>query len=533
MDRRIRIFDTTLRDGEQAPGCSMNLHGKIAVAEALEGLGVDIIEAGFPVCSVGDFRAVQTIAHRVKNAAVAALARASVRDIDAAAEALLPAHAPRIHVFLATSPVHMQYKLHKTPEQVLAQAAEMTAYARSLCPDVEFSLEDASRSDREFVFRVVEAVIAAGASTVNLPDTVGYAAPAEFAALVRDVRNSVPNIDKACLSAHCHNDLGLAVANSLAAAEAGAGQIECAVNGIGERAGNTALEEFVMNLAVRRDVYHLETGIDISRIYQTSKIVSKASGVRCPPNKAIVGENAFAHEAGIHQHGVMANPETYEIMRPQAIGVPDSSLRKIVLGKHSGRHACEERLEYLGLYPGGSPETLDRLFEEFKALADKKKTVSDRDLEAIAAGRDPEVPQVYTLDRFVINSGSSITSTSAVRLRLADGSFAEKVAIGDGPINASLNAVDKILGNPEIKLEDFSLQVVDTDGTGADAQGECMLRITRGGRSWNGSGVSTDIVESGIKAYLSAVNAMLYDLAWEREEAAKSAGNPAGTGGHG
>lgn len=517
MERRIKIFDTSLRDGEQAPGCSMNLHSKVAVAEILQDLGVDIIEAGFPVCSVGDFRAVQTIAHCVKEPVVAALARASVRDIDAAVEALLPARSPRVHVFLATSPIHMQYKLRKTPEEVLAQAVDMVSYARSLCPDIEFSLEDASRSEPDFIYRVIEAVIDAGASTVNIPDTVGYAAPEEYAALVRNIKNSVPNIDKACLSVHCHNDLGLAVANSLAAASAGADQVECSVNGIGERAGNTALEEFVMNLHVRRDYYKMTTGIDISKIYQASKIVSKASGVRCQPNKAIVGENAFAHEAGIHQHGVMANPSTYEIMTPRAIGIPDASFRKMVLGKHSGRHAFEERLAYLGIALDGSSGALDRLFEEFKKLADKKKVVSDRDIEALVSGGTAEIPQAYALDRFVINSGSSITSTSVVRLRVADGSFVEKVAIGDGPIDASLNAVDKIIGGSEIKLEDFSLQAVGSVDTGADAQGECLMRITRDGRTWNGTGISTDIVESGIKAYLSAINAMVYETACEQE----------------
>lgn len=524
MERRIKIFDTSLRDGEQAPGCSMNLHSKVAVAEILQELGVDVIEAGFPVCSAGDFRAVQTIAHCVNGPVVAALARASTRDIDAAVEALLPARAPRVHVFLATSPIHMKYKLRKSPEDVLSQAVEMVSYARSLCPDIEFSLEDASRSDLDFIYRVIESVIDAGASTVNIPDTVGYAVPEEYAALVRNIKNSVPNIDKACLSVHCHNDLGMAVANSLAAAAAGADQVECSVNGIGERAGNTALEEFVMNLHVRRDYYKMKTGIDISKIYQASKIVSKASGVRCQPNKAVVGENAFAHEAGIHQHGVMSNPCTYEIMTPQSIGIPDSTLNKMVLGKHSGRHAFEERLSYLGINYGDSPEILDHLFEEFKKLADKKKTVSDRDIEALVAGRNGEIPQAYVLDRFVINSGSSITSTSVVRLKVADGSFVEKVAIGDGPIDASLNAVDKIIGGEEIKLEDFSLQVVDAVDTGTDAQGECLMRVTRGGRTWNGSGVSTDIVESGIKAYLSAINAMVYELACERE-AEKEKGN--------
>jgi 2-isopropylmalate synthase len=515
MARQIRIFDTTLRDGEQSPGCSMNLQAKLEVAESLASLGVDIIEAGFAICSPGDFQSVQAISRHVRGVTVASLARATEKDIDSAWAAVKDAESPRIHTFIATSPIHMEYKLKKTPDQVYDQAIKMVAYARNLCGDIEFSLEDASRSDPAFMYRVIEGVINAGASTVNIPDTVGYAAPEEFAELIRSIRNNVPNIDKAVISVHCHNDLGLGVANSLAAARAGADQIECTINGLGERAGNAALEEIVMNLFTRKEYYGMTTRVDTTQLYQASKKVTKATGVRCQPNKAIVGENAFAHEAGIHQHGVLANRATYEIMTPESIGLPHN---KMVLGKHSGRHAFEERLSYLGHRV--TEEKLDVLFEEFKLLADKKKTVSDRDIEALVSGSAGGVPETYKLDRFVVNSGNSITATSVVRLVMKDGTKVEKVAIGDGPVDASLNAVDKIIGGSEIKLEDFSLQIVDAIDTGADAQGESHVRIARDGRTWNGSGVSTDIVESVIKAYLSAVNAMTFEVEQERTRSA-------------
>ncbi|ULQ59655.1 2-isopropylmalate synthase [Brucepastera parasyntrophica] len=507
MARRIKIFDTTLRDGEQSPGCSMNLKDKLDVAESLALLGVDIIEAGFAICSPGDFQSVQAISRQVRGVTVASLARATEKDIDAAWDAVRDAENPRIHIFLATSPIHMEYKLKKTPDQVFEIAKTMAAYARNKCGDIEFSLEDASRSDPAFMYRIIEAVINAGASTINIPDTVGYAEPEEFAGIIRGIKENVPNIDRAVISVHCHNDLGLAVANSLAAVRAGADQVECTINGLGERAGNTSLEEVVMNLHTRKDYFDVVTGIDTTKIYQTSKKVSKATGVRCQPNKAVVGENAFAHESGIHQHGVLANRATYEIMTPESIGLPHN---KMVLGKHSGRHALEERLSYLGYQV--SEDQLNRIFTDFKDLADKKKTVSDRDIEALVSGAHGGIPEYYKLDRFVINSGSSITSTAIVRLKVKDGSLVEKVAIGDGPIDASLNAVDKIIGGSEIKLEDFSLQIVDAVDTGADAQGETYMRITRDGRTWNGNGVSTDVVESGIKAYLSAINAMTYEL---------------------
>ena len=511
MARQIKIFDTTLRDGEQSPGCSMNLKDKLEVAGSLARLGVDIIEAGFAIASPGDFQSVQAIARTVKGVTIASLCRALEKDIDAAWDAVRDAEMPRIHTFLATSPLHMEYKLKKTPDEVYEQAVAMVRYSRNLCGDVEFSLEDASRSEPAFMYRVIEGVINAGASTVNIPDTVGYAVPEEFAGLIRDIKNNVPNIDKAVISVHCHNDLGFGVANSLAAAMAGADQIECTINGLGERAGNAALEEIVMNLYTRSDYYKMTTRVDTTQLYTASHKVSKATGVRCQPNKAVVGENAFAHESGIHQHGVLANRATYEIMTPESIGLPHN---KMILGKHSGRHAFEERLAYLGHYV--DEEKMNLLFEEFKVLADKKKSVSDRDIDALVSGLVGGVPEAFKLDRFVINSGSSITATSIVRLITKDGTKIEKVAIGDGPVDASLNAVDKIIGGSEIRLEDFSLQIVDATDTGADAQGESHVRINRDGRRWNGSGVSTDIVESVLKAYLGAVNTMTFELEQER-----------------
>ena len=503
MTRRIRIFDTTLRDGEQAPGCSMNLIEKIDVARQLARLGVDVIEAGFAVASPGDFTSVREIARTVRGPIIASLARATEKDIYTAWEALKEAERPRIHTFIATSPVHMEYKLKMKPEEVLAQAEAMVRRAVRLCPDVEFSAEDASRTDPAFLYKVLEAVIAAGATTVNIPDTVGYSAPEEFAALVRGVRDNVPNIGSAVISVHCHNDLGLAVANSLAALAAGADQIECTVNGIGERAGNAALEEIVMALKTRPDLFGVVCGVDTTQIYNSSRLVSAVTGMKVQPNKAIVGDNAFAHEAGIHQHGMLANRATYEIMTPESIGLAKNTM---VLGKHSGKHAFEERLKELGF--DVDPALIPAIFEEFKLLADRKKIVSDRDIEALTRGRTIQVPEAYRLDRFVINSGSSITATSTVRLALADDGQIEKVAVGDGPIDASFKAIDKIVGK-EFVLESFSLGAVTG---GKDAQGEARVRILHHDKGYNGRGLSTDILEASIKAYVAAVNAMVHEM---------------------
>lgn len=499
----VRIFDTTLRDGEQSPGCSMNLKEKLEMANQLDKLGVDIMEAGFAIASPGDFASVRSIAKSIKNSSVASLARALTKDIDAAAEALKEAKFPRIHTFIATSDIHMAYKLKMTPEQVLEQAREMVKYAKKYCGDIEFSAEDASRSNPEFLYKVFEAVIQAGATTINVPDTVGYTSPEEFAALIRGIKQNVPSIDKAIISVHCHNDLGLAVANSLAAIGAGAMQIECTVNGIGERAGNAALEEVVMNLNTRKDLYGLETKINTKEIYKTSRLLSSITGVRVQPNKAIVGENAFAHESGIHQHGMLANKETYEIMTPESIGLSEN---KLVLGKHSGRHAFEDKVVSMGYEL--DDDALSKAFEEFKVLADKKKEITDRDIEALVCRKVIQVPEYYKLDRFVINSGNTITTTSSMRLLTKTGHVLEEVVSSyDGPIDASYKAIDRLVGK-KFMLEDFVINAV-TGGT--DAQGEVNVKIKNKDHVYNGHGVSMDIVEASILAYISAINSMLYD----------------------
>lgn len=503
MTNFVRIFDTTLRDGEQSPGCSMNLKEKIEMANQLDKLGVDIMEAGFAIASPGDFASVKSIAKSIKNSSVASLARALKKDIDAAAEALKEAKFPRIHTFIATSDIHMAYKLKMTPEQVLEQAREMVKYAKKYCGDIEFSAEDASRSNPEFLYKIFEEVIQAGATTINVPDTVGYTSPEEFAALIRGIKQNVPSIDKAIISVHCHNDLGLAVANSLAAIGAGAMQVECTVNGIGERAGNAALEEVVMNLNTRKDLYGFETKINTKEIYKTSKLLSSITGVRVQPNKAIVGENAFAHESGIHQHGMLANKETYEIMTPESIGLNEN---KLVLGKHSGRHAFEDKVVSMGYEL--DDDALTKAFEEFKVLADKKKEITDRDIEALVCRKVVQVPEYYKLDRFVINSGNTITTTSSMRLLTRTGHVLEEVVSSyDGPIDASYKAIDRLVGK-KFMLEDFVINAV-TGGT--DAQGEVNVKIKNKDHVYNGHGVSMDIVEASILAYISAINSMLYD----------------------
>ena len=501
--RRILIFDTTLRDGEQAPACSMNLSEKIEVAKQLERLGVDIIEAGFPASSPGDLESVKTIAGIIKNSVVAALCRCLETDIDIAREALASALNPRIHVVIATSPVHMEYKLKMTGEQVLKQAITSVRYAKKFCNDVEFSAEDAFRSDPDFVCRVFGAVIEAGALTVNFPDTVGYAIPVEFGERIRYVKEHTPNMEKAKLSVHCHNDLGLAVANSIAAIAGGADQVECTINGIGERAGNASLEELVMALRVRRDYFSTDTGIDSTRIYAVSRLVAKVTGVKVQPNKAIVGDNAFAHEAGIHQHGVLAKRETYEIMSPESIGIPTN---RIVLGKHSGRHAFEERLGDLGLNVDGA--VFEKIFTDFKDLADKKKTVSDRDIEALVMDNTASAPETWKLDHWAVNTGSALGASGVIRLQHKDGRYEKRVCMGDGPVDSIFMAINSIIGR-EPELEVYEIGAITG---GSSSQGATMVKIGLDGRHWNGRGVSTDVVESSIKAYLSAINAMEYEL---------------------
>ncbi len=503
---KIKIFDTTLRDGEQSPGCSMNLQEKLEVAKQLERLRVDIIEAGFAIASPGDLLAIQAVAKEIRDCKVASLARALPKDIDAAWEGVKAAASPRIHTFLATSDIHMKYKLRKSPEQVLEQAAEMVKYAKKYCSDIQFSAEDATRSNPEFLYRVIEAVIAAGATVINIPDTVGYVTPWEFKKLIENIIKHVPNIDQVDLAVHCHNDLGLAVANSLSAVKAGVNQIECTINGIGERAGNAALEEIVMGLEVRRDFYNVDTNIDTTHIYRSSRLLSSITGVAVQPNKAIVGANAFAHEAGIHQHGVLANKSTYEIMTPASIGLTEN---RMVLGKHSGRHAFEERLVSLGY--DLTKEQLDLTFNQFKILADKKKTVSDMDIEALVQQKTLTIPETYSLKRFVINSGNTITATATVFLDTLEFPK-EAVSTGDGPIDAAFNAIDQLVGT-KFDLDTFMINAVSE---GKDAQGEVIVKIAKDGELYTGRGLSTDIIESSIKAYLNAINKMLDQLRYSK-----------------
>ena len=497
--QQVKIFDTTLRDGEQAPGCSMDLAEKIEIAQALERMKVDVIEAGFAIASQGDFESVQTIARTLKNCTVASLSRATQKDIETAWNAVKDAKSPLIHTFLATSPTHMQYKLKMSEQEVLDTIAAMVAYARKLSPQVEFSAEDAMRSDPAFLAKAVDAAIRAGAQVINIPDTVGYATPAEMAQMIGYLKQNVNKIDTVTLSVHCHNDLGLAVANSLAAVMAGAGQVEGTINGIGERAGNAAIEEIVMAMHTRPDLYPMACGVDTTRISPVSRLVFSVLGVNAPINKAVVGQNAFAHEAGIHQHGVMANRATYEIMTPESIGLLQN---KMVLGKHSGRHAVEERLSALGYTL--EKEELDTLFSQFKALCDRKKTISDFDLEALAVHRLSNVSATtgYKLERFTVNSGNYVTSNAVVSV-LHDGERFEEVALGDGPIDAAFNAVDKLIPADPHSLEDYAIQTISE---GKDAQGEAIVKIRCGDRVVTGRGLSTDVMEASILAYINGMN---------------------------
>lgn len=499
MAREVKIFDTTLRDGEQSPGCSMNLSEKIEVAKELELLGVDIIEAGFAIASPGDAAAIAAIADTVKDSTICSLARCVEKDIDAAYNAIKKANSSRIHVFLATSPLHMKYKLKMSEDEVLASIAHNVAYARNLCGDIEFSAEDACRTDLDFLCRSLETAIKAGATTLNIPDTVGYMVPDEIAARISYVREHTRGIEDCIISTHCHNDLGMAVANSIAAVSAGAGQIECTINGIGERAGNAAMEECVMALNTRSAYFDdIKTNINTHQIYRASRMIQTITGVPVSPTKPIIGANAFAHESGIHQHGVMANKETYEIMTPESVGIPQNA---IVLGKHSGRHAFEQRLAELGYTL--DKEHVDKYFEKFKALADKKKTIKDRDLEAIIGVVPVSGPERYSLKNFVINSGNSITSTAVITLQKGDETF-ERVAADAGPINAAYRAINKIVDKHEIVLDDYSLKSM-TDGE--DAQAEAIVKMVIDGKEKiTGRGISTDVIEASIKAYVNGIN---------------------------
>ncbi len=498
MDK-IKIFDTTLRDGEQSPGCSMDIDEKLEVARKLESLKVDIIEAGFAISSKGDFESVRSVADICKNATVASLARMTQNDIFTAYDAVKSALKPRIHTFIATSDVHMTYKLKMSPNEVIAKIAEMVKYAKSLCDDVEFSAEDASRSEREFLLLAYKTAIENGANVINIPDTVGYATPQEMFNLVDYIKNGIPNADKIDISVHCHNDLGMATANSLAAIQAGARQVECTINGLGERAGNAALEEIVMAINTRKDYYKLETNIKTQKIYSASRLVSSIIGHLPAPTKPIVVANAFAHESGVHQHGMLANKETYEIMRPEDIGIPQN---KMVLGKHSGSHAFEERLIELG-YTFEAAE-ISKLFERFKALADRKKTVTDDDICAIAGSKEQVISSQYNFVRFIATAGNTIPATAVVRL-IKDGVEEEEACMGDGPIDAAFNAINRMI-NKQLVMEDYQIHSVTQ---GEDALGEVVVKLRNGGETVTGRGLSTDIIEASIRAYLNGINKLM------------------------
>lgn len=499
-DNRIIIFDTTLRDGEQSPGVSLNMEDKIQIGRQLEKLGIDVLEAGFPVASPGDFEGVQLLSAELRNLQVAALARATRKDIDTAWEAIKKAANPRIHTFLATSDIHLKYKLRKSRDEILEMAGDAVKYASGFTANVEFSAEDASRSDLDFLCRVFERVIDAGAITVNFPDTVGYAIPWDFGRMVRYVMENTPNIHKAVLSVHCHNDLGLATANVLSALKEGARQVECTVNGIGERAGNAAMEEVVMAVRTRHDCLPYETGINTRHISSTSRMVSALTGMAVQPNKAIVGANAFAHESGIHQDGVLKERITYEIMDPKDIGL---SHGRLVLGKHSGRHAIKAKLEEMGYEL--SDQEVERVFSRFKVLADKKKEVFPEDIEAIVGEEILRIPETYKLTYLHVAGGSGIMPTATVGIE-ADGLEEIGVSIGAGPIDAAFNAVARLI-DTKSKLLRFTVNSI-TGGT--DAQGEVTVRLQEGDRVVIGQGADPDIITASVRAYLNALNRLAY-----------------------
>ncbi len=498
---RVRIFDTTLRDGEQSPGASMNMAEKLEIAKALAGMGVDVIEAGFPIASVGDFDSVRAIAAEITGSTVCGLARCNDRDIDRAWEAIQFAQKPRIHVFLATSAIHREHKLRMTRTQIIERAVAGVRRAAAVCKDVEFSPEDAARTEIDFLREVVEAVIEAGATTVNIPDTVGYATPTQYAAVIRALIEGVPNIGKAVISTHCHDDLGMAVANSLAAVEAGARQVECTINGIGERAGNAALEEIVMALKTRHDYYGVDTHIKTERLFPVSRMVSTITGLAVQRNKAIIGRNAFAHESGIHQDGMLKERSTYEIMRPEDVGVPQTDL---VLGKHSGRHALRGRIAEMGYTL--NEEQVETLFHDFKALADKKKEIYDEDLAVLIEKLRGDVPVAWQLISLHTTAGTSVLPTATISVRRPDGEIVRDAAIGDGPVDAIFKAFERVTG-VHANLHEF---VVRSVSQGKDAQGEVTLEleVESDENSFRGRAVSTDIIEASALAYLNAVNAI-------------------------
>ncbi|MBN1809571.1 MAG: 2-isopropylmalate synthase [Planctomycetes bacterium] len=493
---RVIVFDTTLRDGEQSPGASLTNKEKMEVAKALVSLGVDVIEAGFPIASNDDFEAVKAIGQEVP-VKVAGLARCMEKDIARAGEALRKANDPRIHVFLATSAIHRQYKLKKAKDEIVRLSVEGVRQALEYVEDVEFSPEDASRTEPDFLAEVVEAVIEAGASTVNIPDTVGYAMPSEYGALIAYLYANVPNIDRAVISVHCHNDLGLAVANSISAVQNGARQVEVSLNGIGERAGNCSLEEFVMGLKIRKDILGLTTGVNTKRIYPACRLAASLMNLKLQRNKAIVGDNAFAHEAGIHQDGVLKERRTYEIMDPREVGIKES---RMVIGKHSGKHAVKKKITELGY--SLSDDEVTAITQKVKDLADRKKTIYDADIEALITETvDQDAPPTYSLGSFHVTSGKGLTPTSTVTL-MRGGEEIRDAAIGDGPIDAAYNAIDRITGI-NAKLESYHLDAVTE---GREALGQVTVNVKFGKATIQGRGVSTDIVEASVLAYLAAVN---------------------------
>jgi 2-isopropylmalate synthase len=493
----VRIFDTTLRDGEQSPGATLNVDEKLEIALQLERLGVDIIEAGFPITSQGDFEAVSLIAGQIKNATIAGLARGVEADIDRCWEAVRQAESPRIHVFISSSDIHLAHQMRKSRDEVLEMTSAMVARAAGYLSDVEFSPMDASRSDPEYLYEMLSIAIAAGATTLNIPDTVGYAWPDQYAGLIRGIREHVRGVEKAVISVHCHDDLGLATANSLAAVLAGARQVECTINGIGERAGNTSLEEIVMAIKTRQDVFGVTTNVDSSQIYRTSRLVSSRTGMVVQPNKAIVGANAFAHMSGIHQDGVLKERSTFEIIDPKEVGLADSAL---VLGKLSGRHGFKQRLEELGYHL--TAEDLNRAFLAFKKLADRKRDITDRDLEALVSQELRTVEEGYRLDHVQVSCGDHAIPTATIRMITPDGSVVTETCTGTGPVDAVYKAVDKVVGET-VHLKEYVVQAVTA---GIDALGEVTVRIDADGRVYSGNAATTDVVVSSARAYVNALN---------------------------
>jgi len=496
---RLIIFDTTLRDGEQSPGASMNLAEKLEVAHALKVLGVDVIEAGFPIASPGDFEAVQAVSREVQGPTICALARCADIDIDRAWEAIKDAPKPRIHTFISTSDIHIQHQLRSTRPEVLKKARECVARAKSYCQDVEFSPMDATRSELEFMYEVLAAVIAEGATTLNIPDTVGYSTPIEYGALIAGIIKNVPGANKVILSTHTHDDLGMAVANALSGVENGARQVECTINGIGERAGNASLEEVVMALRTRKDHYKIDTQVDSHLLVPTSRKLAHITGLAVPRNKAVVGQNAFAHESGIHQDGMLKHRTTYEIMNPEDVGLPKTEL---VLGKHSGRHALKQRVQDLGYHL--DDQQMQQLFDQFKALADRKKAVYDADVEALCESilHRGTIAPLWTLEAFTTNAGTGTIPMAAVCLWRRDGEIFKESALGDGPIDAIFACIERITGI-DVKLRDYRVRSITV---GEDAQGEAQIECDYQGQIHRGRGVSTDIVEASAQAFLQVIN---------------------------